>query len=313
VIRWAKTVKPRVIMLENVEEFEDWGPLLDNNMPDPLRAGLTFRIWRGKLEAQGYKVELAQLVASKYGAATTRNRLYVIARCDRQPIVWPRESDGLALTWRRVAADCIDWALPTYSIFLTREEARQYNVRRPLAPNTMRRVFRGFEKFVLNSPQPYIVGLANGSHKERPGSRSHGLDEPVRTIHGGGGNFAICTPLITEHANASNPRSWRADEPLRTQCANVKGGHFALVAPFMVPRYGEDPNPKRRGGLGQAPRSRSVTLPMPTIVPSQNGAQLVAAFLAKHNGGHEATGQRLLEGMHTVVARENKALVTSSL
>jgi DNA (cytosine-5)-methyltransferase 1 len=136
----------------------------------------------------------------------------------------------------------------------------------------------------------------------------------MRTLTASRDAHALVTPIITEHANASNPRSWRADEPLRTQCGSPKGGHFALLAPFMVPRYGEDPNPARRGGLGQAPRARSVELPMPTIVPSQNGAQLVAAFLAKHNGGHEATGQTApLEGVHTVVARENKALITSSL
>jgi DNA (cytosine-5)-methyltransferase 1 len=313
VILWAKTVKPRVIMLENVEEFEDWGPLGPDDRPDPLRIGLTFKIWKGKLTALGYKVEHRMLVCSDYGAPTTRKRLFLVARCDGQPIVWPARSDELALTDYRVAADLIQWERPTYSIFLTNAEGKHYGVKRPLADNTMRRVYRGFEKFVVNDPQPYIVGLAHGTHAVRPGTRSHGLGEPIRTISGGGNDYAICTPLITEHANASNPRSWRADEPLRTQCAQVKGGHFALIAPFMVPRYGEDPNPKRRGGQGQAPRARSVALPMPTIVPSQNGAQLVAAFLAKHNGGHEATGQSLAEGVHTVVARENKALVTSSL
>jgi DNA (cytosine-5)-methyltransferase 1 len=206
------------------------------------------------------------------------------------------------------AAECLDWALPTYSIFLTREEGRHWGVKRPLADNTMRRVARGFDKFVLNNPRPFIVGVGGrmGQSLERF------VDRPMQTITGKL-DAAICTPIITEHANATNPRSWRADEPLRTVCAQVKGGHFALVAPFMVPRYGEDPNPARGGGMGQAPRARSVAVPMPTIVPSQNGAQLVAAFLAKHNGGHEATGQMLDEAMHTLVARDNKALVTSSL
>ena len=309
VILWAKTVKPRVILLENVEEFEDWGPLLDTGFPDPARMGLTFRIWKGKLEALGYKVEWRLLTASHYGAATIRKRLYLVARCDGLPIIWPDQSDELALTDYRVAADCIQWWRPTYSIFLTREEGKQHGVKRPLADNTMRRVYRGFDKFVLNNPRPFLLTLNHGQRWHAPKE----LDAPMRTLTGSHDAHALVAPIITEHANATNPRSWRADEPLRTQCGNPKGGHFALATAFMVPRYGEDPNPKRRGGAGQAPRARSVEMPMPTIVPSQNGAQLVAAFLAKHNGGHEATAQSLLEGMHTVVARENKALVASSL
>jgi DNA (cytosine-5)-methyltransferase 1 len=193
VLVWAKTVKPRVIALENVEEFEDWGPLGPDNMPDRARRGLTFRIWKGKLEAQGYKVEVRELVAAKYGAATTRNRLYVIARCDGLPIVWPTEGDGLALTWRRIAADCIDWALPTYSIFLTREEAKQYNVKRPLAENTMRRVYRGFEKFVMNNPRPYLMTLNHGGGKWH---RARGLDEPMRTLTGSHDAHALLSPYL---------------------------------------------------------------------------------------------------------------------
>ena len=310
VILWAKTVKPRVIMLENVEEFEDWGPLGDDDRPDPLRMGMTFRIWKGKLEAHGYKVEHRLLVCSDYGAPTTRKRLFLIARCDGLPIVWPEASDELALTDYRVAADLIQWERPTYSIFLTAEEGRRYGVKRPLAENTMRRVYRGFEKFVVNDPEPFLLTLNHAGGKPHA---ARSLAAPMRTLTGSHDAHALVAPFITEHANGSRQRSMPADEPLRTQCAQVKGGHFALVAPFLTPRYGEDPNPARRGGQGQAPRARSVKLPMPTIVPSQNGAQLVAAFLAKHNGGHEATGQDLRRSVDTIVARENKALVTSSL
>lgn len=313
VLVWAKTVRPRVIALENVEEFEDWGPLGPDNMPDRARRGLTFRIWKGKLEAQGYKVELRELVAAKYGAATTRNRLYVIARCDGQPIVWPMESDGLALTWRRVAADCIDWALPTYSIFLTNAEAKQYGVKRPLAENTMRRIYRGFEKFGPGTPGAYIIGAGGPAYSGKPVS----LERPFGVLTAEN-HRALVAPMILRAAHGEQDRHGKkrgqgahtARKPLGTVLGS---NEFALAAAFMVPRYGEDPNPARRGGLGQAPRARSVTRPMPTIVPSQNGAQLVAAFLAKHNGGHEATGQSLREGVHTVVARENKALIASSL
>jgi len=339
VLVWAKTVKPRVILLENVEEFEDWGPLGPDNRPDPNRVGLTFRIWCGKLRALGYKIEHREITASYHGTATTRNRLYLIARCDGLPIVWPEPGFEFDLQPRRIAADCIDWSLPTYSIFLTKREARQYGVKRPLAANTMRRVFRGFDKFVVNNPSPYIVGVGGRMGQSparsvgRPmqtvtakgdaalavpylsafygdkgrvdgAGRCHDLGDPLPT-QTADPRFGLVAPIITEHANASNQRSWRADEPLRTQCAQVKGGHFALAAAYMVPRYGER--------AGQAPRSRSVDRPMPTIVPSRNGAQLVQAFLAKHYGGHETPGAQLSMPFDTLTSRDHHALVSSHI
>lgn len=343
VILWAKTVKPRVILLENVEEFEDWGPLLANGKPDPDKRGLTFRIWKGKLEALGYKVEHREIVAADHGAPTSRKRLFLVARCDGLPIVWPKSSDTFRVEDRRVAADCIDFSLPTYSIFLTKDEARQYGVKRPLAENTLRRVARGLQRFVIDSPNPFIVGAGGPSYSGKPvaidrplgsltaenhrafvmpylsrvahadfgpnsrrrGCGTHSLEQPLGTVPGSN-EFALVAPVITEHANASNPRSWRADEPLRTQCAQVKGGHFALAAAYMVPRYGER--------AGQDPRALGVHRPMPTIVPTQNGAQLVAAFLAKHYGD---TGQRpgssMREPVSTITASDHNALVASSL
>lgn len=300
VIRWAKAVRPRVIGLENVEEFEDWGPLLDNGRPCPERVGLTFRIWVGKLKALGYQVEWRELVAADYGAPTTRKRLFLIARCDGLPIVWPTPTHGRGLEPWRTAAECIDWSLPTYSIFMSKEEAKPYRIVRPLAENTMRRVARGLKKFVLENPRPFIVGVGGrmGQSPER------GLERPMQTITAKG-DAALVTPFITEHANASNPRSWSAAEPLRTACAQVKGGHFALVAPYMVPRYGERD--------GQEPRARSVEQPMPTIVPTQNGAQLVAAFMAKHYGGHETPGSQLGLPIDTITAKDHNAVVASSL
>ncbi len=306
VLLWAKLVRPRVIGLENVEEFEDWGPLLDNGMPDPARRGLTFRVWKGKLEALGYKVEYRELVASGYGAATTRKRLYLIARCDGQPIVWPEESDGLALTWRRIAADCIDWALPTYSIFLTRAEAKKYNVRRPLAENTLRRVARGYFKFVANNPEPFIVGV--GGRMGQSPERS--LKRPMQTITSKL-DAALCAPVILRAAHGERDRNGKkrgqgthsAAAPLGTVLAS---NEFGLIAPTLIQTgYGER--------KGQAPRSLDLLRPLGTVVSGASKHALVAAFLAKHNGGHEATGQDLLRGIDTIVARENKALVASSL
>ena len=300
VILWAKTVRPRVICLENVEEFEDWGPLGTDNKPDPERRGLTFRIWKGKLQALGYRVEHRELVGYDYGAATTRKRLFLVARCDGLPIVWPKQSDLFRVEGRRVAADCIDWSLPTYSIFLTREEGRRHGVKRPLAENTMRRVARGLQKFVIDNPEPFIVPYWGGGR-----DRAHSTGEPLRTLTADP-KYSLITPYLTEHANGSRPRNFAADEPLRTQCAQVKGGHFALVAPTLViTGYGER--------QGQAPRAPGLHKPLGTVVGGGQKHALVAAFLAKHNAGHEATGQELGEPAHTVVARDQKALVASSL
>ncbi len=301
VIRWAKAVRPRVILLENVEEFEDWGPLLDNNLPCPDRIGLTFRIWVGKLKALGYRVEWRELVAADYGTPTTRKRLFLVARCDGLPIVWPKQTHGRALLPWRTAAECIEWSLPTYSIFLTSDEARQHGVKRPLADNTMRRVARGLRKFVIESPQPFIVPLTH-----QGSDRTESLQEPLRTITGAHrGERALITPFITEHANASSPRSFSAAEPLRTQCAQVKGGHFALVAPTLIQTgYGERP--------GQAPRAPGLDKPLGTLVGTTKHA-LVAAFLAKHYGGHETPGSALGDSFDTVTARDHHALIASSI
>lgn len=298
VIRWAKAVRPRVICLENVEEFEDWGPLGPDDKPDPERRGLTFRMWLGKLRALGYAVEWRELVAADYGAPTSRKRLFLVARCDGLPIVWPKRTHGKALIPWRTAAECIDWSLPTYSIFMGAEEARRYGVKRPLAENTMRRIARGVDKFVLRNPRPFIVPYWGGGK-----DRAYDIDEPIRTLTADP-KYSLVTPLITEHANGAG-RNFRADEPLRTQCAQVKGGHFALLAPTLVTTgYGERP--------GQAPRAPGLHKPLGVVVGAGKHA-LVAAFLAKHNAGHEATGQELGEPAHTIVGRDQKALVASSL
>jgi DNA (cytosine-5)-methyltransferase 1 len=281
VVRWAKAVRPRVIILENVEEFEDWGPLLENGMPCPLRRGFTFRRWCKMLENLGYVLEARQCVAAKYGAATTRNRLFVIARRDGQPIIWPEESEEFRVEGRRTAADCIIWTLPTYSIFLSKEEGKRYGVKRPLADNTMRRIARGLKKFVLDDPEPFIVPYWGGGR-----DRAHSVNEPLRTLTADP-KYSLIAPYLAGVGGRMGCSPERTlERPYHTITAK---GDTALIAPFMVPRYGEDPDPRRNGGLGQAPRAIGVDRPMPTIVPTQNGGQLVAAFLAKHYG---YTGQR---------------------
>lgn len=220
-VRWAALVSVRMIMLENVEEFLSWGPVIDGK-PCKKRKGETFSAFIAALttglsldhpaiedvkfalgdnfdltaieEGLGYTVEWKILSACDYGAPTIRKRLFLIARNDGQPIEWPQATHGIGLKPYRTAADIIDWNIPVRSIF---------NRKRPLADNTMKRIARGLEKFVINSENPFVV--------------------PDKCT----------TPFITECANASSQRNMQLDQPLRTICAQVKGGHFALVAPII--------------------------------------------------------------------------------
>ena len=160
-LRWAATVRPRVIMLENVEEFKTWGPL-KNNYPDPEQKGRTFNCFVNALRRHGYKVDWRELRACDYGAPTVRKRFFLVARCDGKPIVWPEPTHGdpasiqvktgLLKPWR-TAAECIDWTLPCPSIF---------ERKKPLAENTMRRIAKGLQKFVIDNPAPFIVQVKHG-------------------------------------------------------------------------------------------------------------------------------------------------------
>lgn len=269
-VRWAKAVRPAVIAMENVEEIADWGPMGTDGKPCPLRKGFTFRRFVAMLSNLGYTVDWQELVAANYGAPTTRKRLFLIARCDGQEIVWPEPTHGKgrAHPWRS-AAECIDFSLPCPSIF---------SRSRPLAENTLRRIARGIRRFVIEDADPFVVPADGG----------------------------LIAPFITEHANASNQRNMAADEPLRTICANVKGGHFGLVAPVLIQtRNGEAP--------GQAPRVLDVRGPLNTVTAQGSQGALVAAFLAKHYGGHENDGLDLRLPMSTITTQDHHALVTAFL
>lgn len=237
VVRWARRVRPRVIMLENVEEFQDWGPVGADGIPCKQRKGQTFQQFVGQLARYGYRVEWRQLRACDYGAPTIRKRLFLVARRDGLPICWPTPTHGdpasmavragKLLPWR-TAAECIDWSLPCPSIF---ERAR------PLADNTLKRIARGIQRFVLDDPEPFIVRIG-------------------QTGWGGDG------------------MQYRVTEPLTTVTSKAE---HCLATPYFVPRHGE--------AEGQEPRCRSTELPLPTVTATANGASLVAAFMAQHNGG----------------------------
>ncbi|WP_324017778.1 DNA cytosine methyltransferase [Aeromonas hydrophila] len=305
-LRWAAQVRPRVIMLENVEEFQTWGPLLidseGNARPDPAKKGRTFNSFINALRSQGYKVEWRELRACDYGTPTIRKRLFLIARRDGAAIVWPKPTHGAPdsaevkagklLPWQ-TAADIIDWSIPCPSIF---------ERKRPLAENTLRRIAKGLERFVINAVEPFIVKCNHTSTRTVYDCfRGQGINEPLQTVTATPG-FAVVqptlAPFITECANASHQRNMPADEPLRTICAQVKGGHFALVSPVIARQFGRS--------VGQ-----SVEEPLGTVMAKADKSQLVTAFLAKHYTG--VVGAELTKPLPTVTTVDHNALVTSHL
>lgn len=398
-MRWIALTKPRVLILENVEEFQTWGPVIvgaDGSLyPDPKRKGKTFESFVRQLRQHGYKVDWRELRACDNGAPTIRKRLFLVARRDGLPIVWPEATHGdptsrevLAgmLAPYRTAAECIDFGLPATSIF---------DRPKPLVANTRRRVAKGLWRHVLSSARPFIVTNTSG----HPGA---GIDQPMPTVTTGNhhmlGQPAIaplaanpepwpfepifptppataerphdfcCTtcgntfpswrpedegipgacptcgneagirsidtmptmpfligaggpaysgkptaanqpmgtlttenhravvtptlaPFLTEHANASNQRTMPADAPLRTVCAQVKGGHFSVVAPTLAPLRGTSP-----GQMG----GHSIEKPLSTVSAGGTHHALVAGHITKFNTGSVGTG--LDEPLSTITA-----------
>lgn len=224
-LRWAAKVHPRVIMLENVEEFKTWGPFNRGHHPIKAKIGETFRKFVEQLECLGYAVQFRELIAADYGAPTTRKRFFMIARCDGKPIVWslpthaPADSKavkaGLLKPYVGVYTQ-IDFSLPCPSIFDTAEEIKEkYGIRavRPLAPKTMERIARGLKKFVLDNPEPFIIQVNHGGER-----RPLEMTEPMPTITGKHG-FGVVEPVLAPSITAGD-------------------GHFAEVRAFLVKYYG---------------------------------------------------------------------------
>lgn len=263
---------PRILSMENVWQILTWGPLVAKRckstgrvlkmdgtaaapgervpvenqqlVPDKRHSGRTWRQFVAALRALGYVVEWKKLIASDYGAGTSRERLFLLGRRDGQPIVWPAATHGAGLSQlpRVTAADCLDFTIPCPSIF---------ERKRPLADATMRRIAKGIMRHVIKSADPFIVPVTH-----QGGDRVHDVREPMRTITAANrGELMLAepalAPFIAEHANASNQRTMAADEPLRTVCAGVKGGHFSVVTPILAgvggragqsePRSGDEP------------------------------------------------------------------------
>lgn len=263
-VRWAATVKPRVIMLENVEEFKTWGPIVDGK-PCPDRKGKTFQSFVRALERQGYKVEFKELRACDYGAPTIRKRLFMVARRDGRPIVWPKPTHGKPDTpevksdklkpWR-TAAECIDWSIPCPSIF---------ERNKPLAENTLKRIAKGIQKFVIDSASPFLVQTGYGERKGQS-PRALNINAPLGTVVAGGVKHALVSAFLAKHYTGvvgdsiNNPTptvttidhnalvtshlikmrgtniGHRADEPAHTITAG--GLHLGEVRTFLLKYYG---------------------------------------------------------------------------
>jgi DNA (cytosine-5)-methyltransferase 1 len=243
-VRWAKKVRPRVIMLENVEEFMDWGRLDANNRPDPRYRGETFRRFVRQLEKQGYRVEYRLLRACDYGAPTIRRRFFLIARCDGRPIRWPEPTHadpeglevraGLKKPWVPVA-DVLDFTLPCPSIFASSEEIwNRYGVRavRPLSEKTMARIARGVEKFVLNNPKPFLIQYHDSAE-----FRGQGVDRPLQTVDASN-RYGLVSAFVTQFNH--NSVGQEVTKPINTLTA--RANHYAEVCAFLVKYYGNGDN-----------------------------------------------------------------------
>ena len=308
VLRWAAKVRPRVIMLENVEEFQTWGPVRKGK-PIKKKAGQTFRKWKQQLEDLGYVIEHRELVAADYGAPTTRKRFVLVARCDGKPIVWPerthapRDSEevksGKLKPWRS-AAEIIDWTLPGYSIFASRKEIWDtYGVRaqRPLKPNTLRRIIRGVDKFTIKSGNPFIVDCNHSG-----GGHIKDIREPLNTVtgkHTGGVAAPVMAPLTV--TNTSNSVGSPAGEPVHT--ITTAGNQLFVSANLMS-----------IGQTGGGDRIRDVREPVPTTVSKQECCAVAANLIQYHTEQSEKVrGQGMEDPIMTVDSSNRYGLASCNL
>jgi DNA (cytosine-5)-methyltransferase 1 len=284
---WAKAVRPKVIMLENVEEFADWGPLLEDGSICPKRRGTTFRRWHRMIENLGYQVDMRELRACDYGAPTTRKRLFVIARCDGGELVFPEASHGRDALPYRTAADCIDWSIPCPSIF---ERGK------PLVDATLRRIARGVMRYVVNSAEPFVVTM-RGTEPSHIDAAARPIHEPLRTISAAGTHHAIVTPFIVNTRNGERegqaPRVRDIRDPYPTITA--AGSQGAVAMAFLARHYG-----------GHENDGSSLHRPMHTITTKDHHA-LVTAFLVKYYGTDQ--DPRLRDPLHTVTTKDRFGLV----
>ena len=331
-LRWAAKVRPRVIILENVEEFQTWGPVR-RGKPVKKLAGTTFRRFVGQLEGLGYHVEHRELVAANYGTPTSRKRFYLIARCDGRPIVWPKPTHSRTGTgglpkWRS-AAEIIDWSLPCPSVFASKAEIMErYGLKavRPLAKNTMRRIIRGVDKLTIRSGEPFIV-------QQKFQNAAQDIGKPLTTVTAVGAH-EFCKPLLAPVTvtNTSNSVGATAGNPVHTvttagnqmlvtpflaECNHSGGGHIAdarepyktitakhtggLVAPSLIQYHTEQTENVRASGLGT---------PINTVDASNRYGLTCANLVEYYTGGRPLD---VADPMHTVTSHDREAVVAAHI
>jgi DNA (cytosine-5)-methyltransferase 1 len=317
VVVWAREVRPRIIFLENVAEFLGWGPLDGDGQPIKARMGEEFARWKGELEQLGYAVDHRILNAAHYGAPTKRRRLFLVARCDGEPISWPLATHGPGLLPYRTAAECIDWSISCPSIF---------ERKRPLAEKTLRRIALGIRRFVLENPRPFIVGVGGRAGQSHPTS----ITDPIGTITAKNDRALVAPTLIQTsygEREGQRPRYLNLHEPLGTVVA--QGQKHALVAAFLAKHFG--------GVVGQPIDTPASTItardhhglttaillklrgecagadlhePMPTITAGGTHIAQVRAFLTAFYGQDGTGGQLPSEPLRTIPAKHRFGLVT---
>ena len=337
-LRWAGKVRPRVIMLENVEEFKTWGPLNRSHRPIKAKQGHTYQKFIEQLKRLGYEVETRELVAADYGAPTMRKRFFMIARCDGKPIVWPEPTHAPAdseavkagLLKPYVGAYTqLDFSLPCPSIFDTAEEIKEkYGIRavRPLAPKTMERIARGLKKFVIDNAEPFIVQV---NHSGAKSDYCNSMNEPLRVITAKHGFGIVAPTLIQYHSETASGevRGQKLDDPIMT----VDGSNrYGLVTSFLHKYYDggytgagdslENPLPTVTAWdhnsvcaatliqMNNNCDGKDIKKPIPTITAGDGHFGEVRAFLIKYYG--QGTGQDINDPLDTITANDRFGLVT---
>lgn len=322
-LRWAAKVRPRVIILENVPEFQTWGPV-KRGKPIKSKQGQTFRKFIDQLTELGYKVEYKELKACDYGAPTIRNRFFLVARCDGKPIVFPKPTHGVGrgLKPYRTAAECIDWSIPCRSVF---------GRKKPLAANTMRRIARGLEKFTIKCAEPYIVPIGYGERKGQE-PRVNSLNEPLSTVVSSAKQY-LAEPYITPYimVNNDNNRCKSLNEPLPTVTTgnrnylmtphiskyygNIVGSpangplhtvtavdHNALTAGYLIQYHSETAQSEVRG--------QALSEPIMTVDSSPRYGLISANLIKYYSGDHAAD---IREPLHTITTKDRHGLVETRI
>jgi DNA (cytosine-5)-methyltransferase 1 len=309
--RWAGLVRPRVIMLENVEEFKTWGPLNRRHHPIKAKQGKTFEKFVQQLTDLGYEVQFKELVAADYGAPTMRKRFFMIARCDGKSIIWPEPTHGPAdseavkagLLKPYVGAYTqLDFSLPCPSIFDTSEEIKEkYGIRavRPLAPKTMERIARGLKKFVLENPEPFIIQCNHGGER-----RPNDIREPMPTITGKHG-YGIVEPYMVQigQTGFTADRSKDIREPLTTI---VSKNEHCLIEPTLAPYMGTNTTNHPGGNCKD---------PIHTITTGNQQCLISPTLIQYHSetAQREVRGQSIKDPIMTVDGSNRYGLITSFL